>query len=45
MSPLDMVQPMHVVLMIYANGIAMGAHDAAYVQASFFTYSANIHHT
>jgi hypothetical protein len=36
---------MHVVLVIYANGIDMGAHNDAYVQASFFTYSANIHHT
>jgi hypothetical protein len=29
--------------MIYANGTAMGAHDDACVQASFLTYSANVH--
>jgi hypothetical protein len=43
MSPPEIVQKISVVLMIYANGTAMGAHDDACVQASFLTYSANVH--
>jgi hypothetical protein len=43
MSPPQNVQPIFVVLMIYANDIASGAHDGADIQVSFSAYSADIH--
>jgi hypothetical protein len=45
MSPPEITQSIYVLFMIYANSVTMDAHNGAYVRASFFTYTANIHHT